>query len=88
VLFAREPQAAPEQDVPEILQVTPLLAESFVTVVLKLIVWPASIFVCADGEIATEITFLAPPPHPHTNKAIRNMTTTNLFMIGHLARHQ
>lgn len=83
VLPVNVPQAAPVHDVPDILQLTPALPESFVTFALKLSVWPASIPVCADGEIATEITFLLPPPplpHPHKNRTTDITIKTDFFM--------
>ena len=40
VVFERIPQALPVHDVPETLQVTPLLLESFATVAVKFTFWP------------------------------------------------
>jgi hypothetical protein len=40
VVFERIPQALPVHDVPETLQVTPLLLESFATVAAKFAFWP------------------------------------------------
>ena len=75
------PQADPVHDVPEMLQVTPALLVSFVTLAVKGSVWPASMLVDADGDIATEMTFFLPPlPHPHRNTTTDNMIKRNFFM--------
>ncbi len=54
VAFDKEPQAAPEQPLPERDQVTPLFAGSFVTVAVKLCVWPV-VTLAEAGETATVI---------------------------------
>ena len=56
VLLLKVPHAVPLHEVPDMLQLTPLLLESLLTVAVKFRVCPASMVVWADGERETEIT--------------------------------
>jgi len=55
VLLVNDPQAAPVQFAPAIVQLTPLSLESLDTVAVKASVCPWSSEVWAEGESATEI---------------------------------
>lgn len=86
VEFVKVPQAVPAQAVPDMLQVTPWLLESFATVAEKATVCPWSIDIEAEGvretEIAGGVDVLLPlelPPQPYKSN-IPNKIKPNLFM--------
>lgn len=85
VLFVNVPHAVPVHVVPDMLQVTPLLLESFATVAVNARVCPWSMDVWAEGDRVTEIDgvlgpLLLLPPQPHKNNNPDKIKTT-LFIV-------
>ena len=82
VLLLKVPQVVPLHDVPDMLQVTPLLLESLVTVAVRVKVCPSSMAVWADGERETEIAGFVwfPPPQLQIRIMADNIKTSFLMI--------